>query len=154
MKGKSTGERFEEFYPVAAEKAIQLLALGMSPQAVATKLKVDKRTIRAFQLSHIEKIEDQRKEALKIVFPGMVMTAERAIEEIPNCTGYQAAGMHGILRETFMHLNNLPTLRAEVTHKIDFVAELQKLKEEAQKKVQEMKQIQGREVPPELPPAA
>ena len=133
-----TGERFVRDYPERTRIAIKLFALGFSNYAIGKQVHANPRTIQQVRYRSIEQIDQQKKEARAIVFPLMMMSADRAMEALPNASAKDAAIIHGISRDSFMHLSGQPTQRVEINHHIDLVAEVALLVKEAQEKVREI----------------
>jgi hypothetical protein len=141
-----TGERMLRDHPERAQLAIKLIALGFKNEPIARKVHCDHRIVRELRYRCVREIEQQRELLREIVFPGVAMSADRAIELLPRVNNAKDAAItHGILRDSYMALAGLPTAHIEVNHRFDLGAELKKLNDEAREM---MKQAKARLVEP------
>jgi hypothetical protein len=139
-----TGERFLRDHPARAKIAIKLIALGFGNEPIAKKVHADHRTIRQLRYHPqvIGEVEKQKDELRAVIFPGMMLSAERAIELLPNVQNARdAAVTHGIFRDTFMQVSGIPTAKIEISGHVDIDAKIEHLIKTA---TEEMKAAKAR----------
>jgi hypothetical protein len=135
-----TAAKFLREHPERAALAQKLLALGFGNKPVARKVHCDPRVVRELRYRCVKEVNEQREMLREIIFPGVALSAERAMELLPAANNSKDAAItHGILRDSYMQLSGLPTAKIEVNHHFDVGAELRKLNEEAHEMIKKAK---------------
>ncbi len=141
-----TGERFIRDHPDRAKIAIKLIALGFKNEPIAKRVHADHRTIRELRYRCINEVEKQKEELRAVIFPGVMMSADRTMELIPNIQNAKDAAItHGILRDTFVQLSGVPTAHIKLEASISIPEQIANLLSEATEK---MKQARARVIDP------
>lgn len=141
-----TGERFIRDHPDRAKIAIKLIALGFKNEPIAKRVHSDHRTIRELRYRCINEVEKQKEELRAVVFPGVMMSADRTLELIPNIQNAKDAAItHGILRDTFVQLSGVPAAHIKLEASISIPEQIANLLAEATEK---MKQAKARVIDP------
>lgn len=139
-----TGERFLRDHPERAKIAIKLIALNFSTRAICNKVHASHHTIRELRYRCIREVEKQKEELRSVVFPGVMMSADRAIELLPSIKNAKDAAItHGILRDTFVQLSGLPTVKIQVEGSISIFEQINGLANDLR---ENMKQARARVV--------
>lgn len=135
-----TGERFLRDYPERAALAIKLIALGFSNKAIEKKVHCEHRVVRELRYRCITEINDQKAELRKIVFPGVALSAEKAVELLETVKNAKDAAItHGILRDSYMLLSGQPTSIVDMNTRVDIAGQIQNLLLEAEEKMRQAK---------------
>lgn len=135
-----TAARFIKEHPERAELAIRLIALSFGNKPVGKKVHCDPRVVRELRFRCVKEVNQQREMLRETIFPGVMLSAERAMELLPAANNSKDAAItHGILRDSYMQLSGLPTAKIEVNHHFDVGAELRKLNEEAREMIKQAK---------------
>jgi hypothetical protein len=131
-----TGERFLRDHPDRAALAIKLIALGFSNKAIEAKVHCEHRVVRELRYRCITEINEQKAELRKIIFPGVALSAEKALELLETCKNSKDAAItHGILRDSYMLLSGQPTSIVDMTARVDIAGQMRNLLAEAEEKM-------------------
>jgi hypothetical protein len=135
-----TGERFLRDHPDRAALAIKLIALGFSNKAIEAKVHCEHRVVRELRYRCITEINEQKSELRKIIFPGVALSAEKALELLETTkSAKDAAITHGILRDSYMLLSGQPTAIVDMNTRVDIAGQITHLLQEAELKMKEAK---------------
>jgi hypothetical protein len=157
-KGNYTGERLKALRPETYRRVVRLLAEPrehVSIREICRQCHVTDDTVKAVERREAISIA-ARKEALMVQAARIAKLAyDRVEDQIDSAPLPQAVVTAGVFTDKLHLLSGQATPTINVTHKIDFVSELQKIKDELREKAEEMKRVYGRVIPPtELPPPA
>jgi predicted Zn-ribbon and HTH transcriptional regulator len=144
-KGNYTGERLKVLRPETYRRVVQLLAEPrehVSIREICRQCHVTDDTVKAVERREAISIA-ARKEQLMVQAARIAKLAyDRVEDQIDSAPLPQAVVTAGVFTDKLQLLSGQATPTINVTHKIDFVAELQKLKDEARARFAELKRIQ------------
>jgi hypothetical protein len=144
-KGNYTGERLKALRPETYHRVVRLLAEPrehVSIREICRQCHVTDDTVKAIERREAIPIAARKQQLMFQAARIAKLAYDRVEDQIDSAPLPQAVVTAGVFTDKLQLLSEQPTLRIETTHKIDFVAELQKLKEEARAKVEEMKRVQ------------
>jgi predicted Zn-ribbon and HTH transcriptional regulator len=144
-KGNYTGERLKVLRPETYRRVVRLLAEPrehVSIREICRQCHVTDDTVKAVERREAISIT-ARKEALMVQAARIAKLAYDHVEDqIDSAPLPQAVVTAGVFTDKLQLLSGQATPTINVTHKIDWVGELTKLKRVAEEKVAEMKRIQ------------
>lgn len=152
-----TSERLWRDRPDVARAAIKLLAEPrevMPFRRIMARLHMSYHLLRNLEISSHLLISKEKKTLGDLMFTATEAFVERAIELAPKMTsGKDAMIAAGIGSDKHLQFRGEATQRIEITAKVDFRGELQRLHDEAMTKLAEMKRANVIEIQAEALPA-